>query len=76
MKSGCSYWLRSVSASVGVFLGQRLSALGEIIAYELERLYAGLPNHDTLEGRSSRNYRKVAVANQQASQKLVEDEER
>jgi hypothetical protein len=33
------FWWNSMSASVALFLGQRLNALGEIIANELERSY-------------------------------------
>jgi hypothetical protein len=34
-----SFWWTSMSASVALFLGQRLNALGEIIANELEHAY-------------------------------------
>jgi hypothetical protein len=34
-----SFWWNSMSASVALFFGQRLNALGEIIANELERSY-------------------------------------
>jgi hypothetical protein len=34
-----SFWWTSMSASVALFFGQRLNALGEIIANELERSY-------------------------------------
>ena len=41
MKVRYTLWLTSLSAAVALFLGQRLKALGEVIAAELERSYAG-----------------------------------
>ena len=41
MKSRCSFWLMSLSASLALFVGQRLNAVGEIIALLLERSYPG-----------------------------------
>jgi hypothetical protein len=41
MRSRCLFWWTGLSASVGLFIGQRLSALGQFIAQELERPYAG-----------------------------------
>jgi hypothetical protein len=40
MRFRCSFWWTWLSASVAPFVGQRLSAVGEIIAQELERSYA------------------------------------
>ena len=52
MKSRCSFWLMSLSASLALFVGQRLNAVGEIIALQLERSYPGAAEHITSsEGR-------------------------
>jgi len=40
MRSRYSFWWTWLSASVTLFVGQRLSAVGELIARELERSYA------------------------------------
>jgi hypothetical protein len=40
MRSRCSFWWTWLCASLAPFVGQRLSAVGEIIAQELERSYA------------------------------------
>jgi len=40
MRSRCSFWWTRLSASVAPFVGQRLNAVGEVIAHELERSYA------------------------------------
>lgn len=45
MKSRCSFWLMSLSASLALFVGQRLNAVGEIIALQLERSYPGAASH-------------------------------
>jgi hypothetical protein len=41
MKVRYTLWLTSLSAAVALFFGRRLKALGELIAAELERSYAG-----------------------------------
>jgi hypothetical protein len=47
MKSRCSFWFMSLSASLALFVGQRLNAVGEIIALQLERSYPGAAGHIT-----------------------------
>jgi hypothetical protein len=47
MKSRCSFWLMSLSASFALFVRQRLNAVGEIIALQLERSYPGAAGHIT-----------------------------
>jgi hypothetical protein len=47
MKSRCSFWFTSLSASLALFVGQRLNAVGEIIALQLERSYPGAAGHIT-----------------------------
>ncbi|MGA9388975.1 MAG: hypothetical protein WBV69_00885 [Candidatus Sulfotelmatobacter sp.] len=41
MKSRCPLWLTALSASLVLFVEERLNALGEIIAHQLERPYGG-----------------------------------
>lgn len=41
MKSRYLVWLMSISASVALFLGQRLSLLGQVMAHQLERPCGG-----------------------------------
>jgi len=41
MKFRYTLWLTSLSAATALFFGRRLKALGEVIAAELERSYAG-----------------------------------
>ena len=45
MKSRSS-WLTALSASVVLFVGQRLNTVGEVIARELERSYASATGHE------------------------------
>ncbi|MGB7602402.1 MAG: hypothetical protein WBM24_19005 [Candidatus Sulfotelmatobacter sp.] len=52
MKSRCSLWLMSLPASVALFVGQRLNAVGEMIALQLERSYPGAAGHIATTGRS------------------------
>jgi hypothetical protein len=53
MTSGDSGWWTSWSASVTVFVGLRLNALGKVIVHELERSYAGwFDNHNSRERKS------------------------
>lgn len=47
MKSRCSFWFMSLSASLALFVGQRLNAVGESIAQQLERSYPGTAGHIT-----------------------------
>jgi hypothetical protein len=51
MEPRYSSWWTSLSASVTCFVGQRLSALGKIIAHDLERSYAGRPDNGNPGGR-------------------------
>ena len=51
MKVRYTLWLTSLSAAVALFLGRRLKALGEIIAAELERSYAGSGEDFTARGK-------------------------
>lgn len=41
MKSRWSFWLMSLSASFALFVRQRLNAVGQIIALQMERSYPG-----------------------------------
>lgn len=59
MKSRCSFWLMSLSASLALFVGQRLNAVGEIIALQLERSY---PGEASQVAPSERTRRKSPVA--------------
>jgi hypothetical protein len=51
MKSWYSCWWTSLSASVTFFVGQRLDALGKIIAHDLERSYVGWLDNVNSQGR-------------------------
>jgi len=51
MKVRYTLWLTSLSAAVALFLGRRLKAVGEIIAAELERSYAGSGDDFTPRGK-------------------------
>jgi hypothetical protein len=51
MKVRYTLWLTSLSAAVALFLGRRLKALGEVIAAELERSYAGAGDDFTARGK-------------------------
>ena len=51
MKSRCSFWLMSLFASLILFVRQRLNAVGEIIALQLERSYPGTSGHVASSGR-------------------------
>jgi len=51
MKVRYTLWLTSLSAAVALFLGRRLKALGEVIAAELERSYAGSGDDFTARGK-------------------------
>lgn len=51
MKFRYSLGLTSLSAEVTLFLGRRLKALGELIAAELERSYAGSVDDPSLRGK-------------------------
>jgi hypothetical protein len=56
MKSRYSFCCISLSASVTSFLGQRLHALGEIIARELEHSYKGVGNDFGWPAKNSRRF--------------------
>jgi hypothetical protein len=45
------YWLMSWSASLALFVGQKLNAVGELIASELERSYPGPTGYVAIPGR-------------------------
>jgi len=51
MEPRYSSWWTSLSAAVTCFVGQRLSALGKIIAHDLERSYAGRLDNGLSGGR-------------------------
>jgi hypothetical protein len=51
MRSRCSFWWTWLSASVAPYVGQRLSAVGEIIAQELERSFAGSMSSASSDGK-------------------------
>jgi hypothetical protein len=48
------FWLMSWSASMALFIGQKLNAVGEIIASELERCYPGPTGYVASPGRTRR----------------------
>jgi hypothetical protein len=50
MRSRCTFWLMSLSASFALFVGQRLNTVGQIIALQLERSYPGAAGHITSPG--------------------------
>lgn len=52
MKSRYSLWLMSWSASLALFVAQRLNAVGEIIALQLERSFPGEVGHLASTGRT------------------------
>jgi hypothetical protein len=55
MKSRGSFWWTWLSASVPLFIGQRLTAMGEIIARELERSYASATDIGSSSGKRGRS---------------------
>jgi len=44
-------WFTALSASVILFVGRKLNAVGEIIAQELERSYAGTTGREASLGK-------------------------
>jgi hypothetical protein len=57
-----SFWWTSMSASVALFFGQRLNALGEIIANELEHSYGEYGEGAASSNRPMKNLRKLTAA--------------
>ncbi len=57
MRSRCFFWWTALSASLSVFVGKKLSALGEIIAHDLEHSYGGVADDFSwpVKGRSDRS---------------------
>lgn len=71
MKSRYLLWWTSLSASVVLFVGQRLNALGEIIANELEHSYGGLVNNSRWPSKNSRRF--STSARRSASQQMLQE---
>ncbi len=72
MQSRYSMWLTSLSASLALRLGPRLNTLGEIIANQLERSYAGVTGD--LNWPAKRTPTRAGVSPTRASKQISQDE--